>query len=141
MITYVLEDRLPTVEEHRALFTAVGWTPYTSPEVARALQRSLYGVVAVQDGAIIAMGRVIGDGGKFYYIQDVAVRPDCQCQGIGRALVDRLLAWIKADAPGEPFVGLFATDVAQQFYRHYGFDERREVLSGMWVVLPRESPG
>jgi GNAT superfamily N-acetyltransferase len=137
-LKYLLEERLPTPAEHRAMFEAVGWEPYTDTETALALQNSLYGVVVLRDGAVIAMGRVIGDGGKFYYIQDFAVRPDWQGQGIGRALMDRILAWIKVAAPHEPFVGLFATEVAREFYAHYGFAEHREVLSGMWMVVPRE---
>lgn len=118
------------------MFEAVGWTPYAPQAAEISLRNTLHSVLAFDGDRLIGMGRVIGDGGKFFYVQDVAVLPEYQGQQIGRAIMDRLIAWIKANAPHEPFVGLFATDVAQQFYRHYGFDERREVLCGMWVVLP-----
>jgi GNAT superfamily N-acetyltransferase len=138
MTAYTLIERLPTVEEHRAMFEAVGWTLY-APEAAEiSLKNSLFSVVAIrdQDDTVVGIGRVIGDGGKFFYIQDVVVLPALQRQGVGTMIVDRLIAWIKANAPHEPFVGLFSTDVAQKFYQHYGFEERREILSGMWTVLP-----
>ncbi len=130
-------ERLPTPQEHRAIFEAVGWQPYTAEEVATALANSLYGIVAVQAGLPIGMGRVIGDRGKFYYIQDFAVRPEYQGEGIGGAMLERLLGYIRATAPGEPFVGLFATPVAIPFYRRYGFEPHDDVLAGMWTVLHR----
>ncbi|MBN1563138.1 MAG: GNAT family N-acetyltransferase [Anaerolineae bacterium] len=136
MSDYQLIERLPTVDEHRVMFEAVGWTPYAPQAAEVSLKNSLFSVVVEQDSKVIGIGRVIGDGGKFFYIQDVAVLPDLQGQGIGQLIMDRLIDWIKTNAPHEPFVGLFATEVAQKFYQRYGFDERREVLSGMWAVLP-----
>jgi GNAT superfamily N-acetyltransferase len=133
---YPIIERLPTVEEHRAVFESVGWTPY-APEAAEiALRHSLYGVVVLHEGQVVGTGRVVGDGGKFFYIQDFAVRPEHQGRGVGTRMLEHLLAWIKGHAPHEPFVGLFATGVAIPFYRKYDFGERRDVLSGMWTVLP-----
>lgn len=131
-----LIERLPTIAEHRAIFEAVGWTPYAPAAAEVSLRNSLFSVVVERAGTVIGIGRIIGDGGKFFYIQDVAVLPDVQGQGIGTLIMDRLIAWIKTHAPHEPFVGLFSTQVAQEFYKHYGFDERRAVLSGMWTVIP-----
>lgn len=138
-MTYELIERIPTAEEHRTLFEAVGWPPYTPEETQQALANTRYGIVAVQDGQTVGMGRIIGDGGKFYYIQDFVIRPECQGQGIGQAMMDRMMAYIRDAAPGEPFVGLFATDVAIPFYGKYGFEPHTDVLSGMWVVLPKDA--
>jgi GNAT superfamily N-acetyltransferase len=80
--------------------------------------------------------RIVGDGGKFYYIQDFAVRPEHQGKGLGTRMLEHLLAWIRAHAPHDPFVGLFATSVAIPLYQEYGFSEHRDELSGMWTVLP-----
>lgn len=135
MASFEVVERIPTVEEHRALFEAVGWKPYAAEAAALALANTLAGVVVIDGDRLVGMGRVIGDRGKFYYIQDVAVRPDYQRQGVGRLIMDALLAYIKRVAPHEPFVGLFATEMAIPFYRAYGFDQRAEVLSGMWDVF------
>lgn len=37
---------------------------------------------------LLGMARVIGDGGLFYYIQDVIFIPEYQRQGIGTQLMD-----------------------------------------------------
>lgn len=136
-MTYELIERLPTPQEHRALFEAVGWQPYAPEDTAVALANSLHGIVAVQDGETIGMGRVIGDRGKFFYIQDFAVRPEHQGQGVGKAMLERLLAYIRAAAPGDAFVGLFATPAAIPFYRQYGFEPHTDALTGLWTVLHR----
>jgi ribosomal protein S18 acetylase RimI-like enzyme len=135
---YKLIERIPTPGEHRAMFEAVGWQPYTEAETGQALANTLYGVIALKDGAIIGMGRVIGDGGKFFYVQDFAICPEYQGQGIGTAMMDRMMAYIQSAAPGDPFVGLFATEMAIPFYRKYGFEPRTEILSGMWTVVQNE---
>lgn len=133
---YHLVERVPTVAEHRALFEAVGWTPYAPAAAETALANSLCGVVALDGERLVGMGRVIGDGGKFFYVQDVAVLPEVQGKGVGTLIMDRLLAWIKKNAPHEPFVGLFATGVAIPFYAKYGFEQHLDALTGLWTVLP-----
>jgi len=141
MSTYRLLERLPTPEEHRALFEAVGWHPYAPQAAAAALANSLAGAVVLEGDTVLGMGRVIGDGGKFFYIQDVAVRPEYQDQGVGRLIMDTLLAYIRRVAPHEPFVGLFATDVALNFYSHYGFAAQPFGLTGMGTILPVDNTG
>jgi GNAT superfamily N-acetyltransferase len=129
-------DRTPTVDEHRALFEAVGWKLYAPEAAERALQNSLFGVVAFDGETLIGMGRIVGDGGKFFYIQDFAVLPAYQGQGVGKQMMARLMDYIKANAPHEPFVGLFATGVAIPFYQQFGFEPHLDALTGMWTVLP-----
>jgi GNAT superfamily N-acetyltransferase len=139
MIDHVhLIARTPTVAEHRALFEAVGWKPYAPEAAEPALQNSLFGVVVFDGETLIGMGRIVGDGGKFFYIQDFAVLPAYQGKGVGKLMRQRLMDYIKTNAPHEPFVGLFATGVAIPFYEKFGFEQHLGVLTGMWTVLPGE---
>lgn len=135
MTDWSLVDRLPTAEEHRHLFEAVGWREYEPEAVEASLRGSLAGCVAILDGEAVAMGRVIGDGGKFFYIQDLAVVPHLQGRGIGRALLERLGERIRAQAPASAFVGVFATPEALGLYRDLGWDDRVGGLTGMGRIL------
>lgn len=132
----VLHDRLPTIDEYRDLCTAVGWAPVLNFDAAPAsLARSLLGVVATRDGRVVGMGRVVGDGAIYHYLQDVVVQPDLQRSGIGDAIVGRLVARIHAQAPERAFIGVFAATGTAPFYERHGFVEH-EALLGMFQVVP-----
>jgi len=47
-----------------------------------SLAHSVYGVVVVHADQVIGMGRIVGDGFMYFYIQDVAVLPEFQGYGM-----------------------------------------------------------
>jgi ribosomal protein S18 acetylase RimI-like enzyme len=134
-MTYRFVDAVPTVEEHGALAISVGWHgDFHWESVPASLAGSLCGVVAYDgDDQPVAMGRVVGDGAFYFYIQDVAVHPDHQRQGLGSQVVRRLRDQIEAMAGADCFVGLFATPDGQTLYAREGFVAENTV--GMWQVL------
>ncbi len=134
----VLHDRLPTLEEYRDLCTAVGWAPVINFDAAPvSLARSLLGVVAVVDGRAVGMGRVVGDGAIYHYVQDVVVHPEQQHRGIGDAIIGRLVALVSTRAPERAFIGLFAATGTAPFYGRHGFVVH-EALTGMFQVVQVE---
>ena len=138
MVTYV--DRIPTVAEHRALAERVGWADsFRWDAMPASLAGSCCGTVAMAaDRRVIGMGRAVGDGAFFFYLQDIAVDPDHQRAGIGREITRRLVAQVHRMAGGDAFVGLFATDGAVALYRAAGFDD--SAMHGLWQVV-RSEPG
>lgn len=133
-----LEDRLPTPSEHRRLAEAVGWAhAFDWPSQPASLAGSTLGVVAVTaDGEAVGMARVVGDGVKYFMVQDVVVLPDHQGRGIGRALLARVLDLIARRAPAPAFVTLFATAEGSALYRAAGF-EVGDMTGMVRVVDPR----
>jgi GNAT superfamily N-acetyltransferase len=120
--TYTLLDRVPTPGEHRRLAEAVGWAhAFEWETMPVSLRASLAGVVALEGGQAIGMGRLVGDGVKYFYVQDLAVLPAHQGHGIGTALLHRLLDHAARTAPATAFVGLFAADGAVPLYQREGF--------------------
>ena len=131
---WALVDRLPTPQEHRRLAEAVGWgDSFDWPSLPDSLAGSLAGVVAEDAGEVVGMGRLVGDGVLYFYVQDVAVLPGYQGRGIGAALVDRLLEQVRRLAPAHAFVGLFATAPAIPLYASRGFTAGD--MQGMFRVL------
>lgn len=109
-MTYQLIERLPSIEEYRTLCTAVGWQDVMNFEAAvGSLARSLYGVVVVHEGQTVGMGRLVGDGCIYFYVQDIAVLPEHQGRGVGRMVMEGLMSYVRANAPKQAFVGLFST--------------------------------
>lgn len=133
-----LENRLPTPAEHRSLAEAVGWhSAFDWDSLPASLDGSTLGVVAVSGHQVIGMARVVGDGVKYFYIQDVAVHPDRQSQGVGRALLTRTLELIAGRAPSPAFVALFATEAGAGLYESLGFT--RGDMTGLFQIIPPSS--
>jgi ribosomal protein S18 acetylase RimI-like enzyme len=132
-------DRLPSPAEHRTLAEAVGWEhAFDWDTMPASLTGSVCGVVAQEDGETVGMGRVVGDGVFYFYVQDVVVLPDHQGRGIGEEILRRLVAAVDAIAPPKAFIGLFAAGSSTDFYRRHGF-EVHEGMTGMFRVVPPPS--
>jgi GNAT superfamily N-acetyltransferase len=134
---YRLERRAPTVRELRALNDAVGWTdlPVDDDAVARGLAASLFGVVVLTAvGETVGSARVVGDGGVYFYIQDLIVVPAHQGRGLGDLLLDQVLAYLERAAPAGAFVGLMAVEGKAGFYARRGFAVRPPNGPGMSMI-------
>ena len=96
---YRLVDGPPAVEEYLELRRGSGLTPKRRDQAAAALAGSWAAVHVVCEagGPTVGMGRVIGDGGWYFHVVDMAVLPEHQRRGLGDAILtaplDRIRAW------------------------------------------------
>jgi GNAT superfamily N-acetyltransferase len=72
------------------------------------------------NGQEIGMGRVIGDGGCFYQVVDIAVLPEYQGKGSGKAIMREISGYIKREIPKSAHVSLLADGKAFE-YQQFGF--------------------
>jgi GNAT superfamily N-acetyltransferase len=129
-------ERMPTLQEYHELCTAVGWGAVMNFEAAEtAVPNSLYGVVVTHQEQVVGMGRIVGDGAIFYYLQDIVVLPEHQGKGVGRMLLNHLVNYVKSRAPEKAFCGLFAARGTEAFYEEFGFRAWLE-MTGMYQVVP-----
>ncbi|MBU2551549.1 MAG: GNAT family N-acetyltransferase [Proteobacteria bacterium] len=137
-VDWLITEGPPTVAEYARLRQAVGWPPVDPRAASAALNASLFAVrVALQDD-VIGMGRIIGDGGLYFYVQDVMILPEHQKGGLGRRIMQTLTRWLDDHAPPGAFVGLMAARGAAGFYRRHGFAERPPDAPGMFrIEAPR----
>ena len=127
-------ERVPTVEEYLGLREAVGWGRRDEQMTARGLASALYTVCVVHDGRVVGCGRVVGDGGLYFYLQDVIVLPAFQGQGLGRRIMQPILAYLDQHARAGAFVGLMAAQGVSDFYAQFGFAVRPPGRPGMFRV-------
>jgi len=80
------------------------------------------------------LGRVIGDGGIYYYIQDVFVHPNHQNKGNGKKIMDAIMNYFSAAIAPGTFIGLMAAKGAAGFYKKYGFECRDSDRPGMFKI-------
>ena len=69
------------------------------------------------------MGRIIGDGGCFFQVVDIAVLPAHQGKGVGKMIMKELKDWMDMNVPESGVVLLFADGRANELYRQFGFVE------------------
>ena len=63
----------------------VGRVAIPLPQAEAALRTGLFRVTAFCEGKAVGMGRLVGDGSMYWYIQDMAVLPEYQGRGIEKA--------------------------------------------------------
>ena len=83
-----LVDNILTPEDFVRLRTATGFADIPLEHVRKALQNGLINVSAIKDGELIGMGRLVGDGAMYWYLQEIVVLPKYQRQGIGAQLLE-----------------------------------------------------
>lgn len=112
-----------------ALFTAVGFQRDNDPDLLRAMIAGARWVISAWDGPLlVGVARGVSDGVSNAYVSTVAVLPSHQRQGIGRAMMTRLLA----DKPGVKWV-VHTSDAGEALYRSLGFVDATRML-----VRPRD---
>ncbi len=127
---YQVFHQPPTVTEFCALRKQAGWGE-TCPEMARqSLQNSLYSVCIRQSQKLLAMGRVVGDGAMYFYIQDVIVDPVYQGQGLGHEIMLNIEQYLQTAANKGATIGLMAAQGKTGFYLRYGYIERPSATLG-----------
>jgi ribosomal protein S18 acetylase RimI-like enzyme len=121
---YSIEVKQPTPTEFAQLREKVGWG-VTNVNMAKAsLENSLFHVTARVGPNLIGMGRVIGDGVMFFYVQDLVVDPDFQHQGVGDALMQKIEQYLIITAKKGSTVALLSAQEKEPFYSRYGYVER-----------------
>ena len=134
MVDIRLAERDALPEEYAALRRAVGWNEIGEHGLRTGLANSLYSVVLERDGEAIGCGRVVGDGGIYFYLQDVIVLPEFQGNGLGARIMDALQAYLDRVAGPGAFIGLMAADGVERFYERYGFERRPPGRPGMFRI-------
>jgi GNAT superfamily N-acetyltransferase len=136
---YQLLDRFPDIDDYRRLRAAAGLSPRSREAAARGLPHTIFGVSVLHGSEVIGMGRVIGDGGCFFVVVDIAVEPAHQRRGLGKRIMAAIDAWLRENAPASSNVSLFADGEARRLYAQYGFVETGPVSVGMDYTIRKPS--
>ena len=134
MADYNLVERIPTVKEYQILRDAVGWATLSKKQIQTGLQSSLFSVCVMHRDQIVGMGRVVGDGGIYFYIQDIIVHPLFQRKGIGRLIMNKIMSYLEATTQHGAFICLMAAPGVYGFYERYGFIKRPDDRQGMVML-------
>lgn len=126
----LIRHRQATADEYLQLRETIGWPLPDRKSVDTSLAQTLHSVCLESAGNLVAYGRVVGDGGIYFYIQDIIVVPDFRGQGLADIVMIELINYIDKQAPKEAFVGLFSVKGIETFYEKYGFKRRPDDTFG-----------
>ena len=127
--SYTWIDTVPPAEDFCRLRKIAGLSPRPLEAVQKALPNSCYGVHVLHQGQPVGMGRIVGDGALNLEIVDVAVSPEHQGKGLGRGIMERIVAWLDSHACKGAYVTLMA-DVPE-LYEKFDFKSVRPESEGM----------
>lgn len=132
---YTVTTDTPSIDDYCRLRRESGLSPKSTEAAARGLPNTIHAVQVHHQGEVIGMGRVIGDGGVFYQVTDIAVRPAHQGRGLGKAIMASLMAQLRASALPGAYVSLIADGEAHRLYAQFGFAPTAPKSIGMAQVL------
>ncbi len=130
------EDRL-SVAEYLELRESVGWKKLTERQAELALENCIYCISAYDEGKLIGMGRIVGDGAVICYIQDLIVLPEYHGKGVGSALIKYLKQYVtNLSADGEEMMlALMCAKGREGFYIKNGFTARPTENLGPGMII------
>lgn len=132
---YQICPRSPSAEEYVRLRAVSGLSPFAPEAVDKGLAGTIFAIVVQHQRKAIAMGRLVGDGGCFFQIVDIAVDPAHQRKGLGKAIMSELTRYIAENLPRSAHVSLIADVPANRLYETFGFVETAPASLGM-VLKP-----
>lgn len=100
--------------------------PKTPEGLKTTFSNSRFRCLVYRQGRLVGAGRVLADGLDCAYLCDVAVLPGHQGSGLGKAIVQRLVALSR----GHRRIILYAVPGKEPFYRRFGF---RRMLTAMAI--------
>lgn len=118
----IYRENALSYDDYYRLRESVAWLNFSREQTEKALNNSLYTVIAEDDGKVVGMGRMTGDG-LYYLIVDIVVQPDHQKKGIGSTIIDMMIDYVDRETPigGRSSVQLTAEKGKETFYEKRGF--------------------
>lgn len=110
-------------EELGKLLLAAADSRYSASDLEAIIAKSTAYVTARNSGKLVGFGRLLSDGAVISYINNMAVSPQYQGQGIGKAILERLI-----ETAGNVKSIFLYSDTADQFYLDHGFERSEKRL-------------
>lgn len=131
---YTIRLAIPAIATYQLLRVAAGLSAKSTEAAAKGLPNSLFAVQVLLGDEVVGMGRIIGDGGCFFQVVDIAVLPAHQGKGLGKRIMREITQFIETDVPPSAYVSLIADGQAQDLYAQFGFRHTAPASVGMALV-------
>ena len=119
-----LKDNILSAEDFVRMRLINGFAEIPVEHAAKALKNGLINVSVLYRGNLIGMGRMVGDGAMYWYLQEIMVLPEYQKMGIGTMIVEHLVEYAKQNSATGTFttIGGVSAKGKEPFYEKLGFE-------------------
>lgn len=111
----------PTTQSFLDIRQSVGWDNCSFDVTEKSIKSTLFWVSLSDGKKLVAIGRIMGDGAMYYYIQDVIVSPAYQGLGLGNQIMQQIENYLLENTSKHATIGLFASNGKEGFYQKYGY--------------------
>jgi ribosomal protein S18 acetylase RimI-like enzyme len=122
----------PSLSDYINLRLEAGMSGKSQEAAQIGLKNSLFAVTVYNESTLVAMGRIIGDGGAFFQVVDIAVKPAYQGKGLGKLVMRELMKYLDEHTYEGSYVSLIADAPANKLYEQFGFDYTFPISYGMY---------
>ncbi len=128
-----------TSKDFLEVIESVGFKTYSSEQVIKALENTMYMVKVEVDDKLAGIGRVVGDYSIVCCLSDICVKPEFQKKGIGLIIINELKKMIEDGVKeGEKMqIELTPTAGNEKFYQKAGFKYKPDVITGMYLWIKK----
>ena len=130
----VVEEGIP-IAVYQHIRIASGLSAKSDEAAEIGMKNSVHSVMIKENGEIIGMGRIIGDGGCFCQVVDICVLPEHQGRGVGKLIMGSIKNYIKTQLPDTCYVSLIADGDAFFLYEKFGFKDTMPRSKGMFLKV------
>lgn len=133
-----------TGEEFASLREAMGWPSVSLDAARQCIDEACFVWGARDDGRLVGLVRVIGDGILSFYVSDVMVHEESRGRGVGNELMKRLLDYLRTHAAPGATVAVVPLRGRESFYEEHGFAHAPKEIFGdsmLWLEPLRELLG
>ena len=109
----VLQNNVLQPQDFVRLRVLTGFADIPIEHAKRALDGGLINVSAIYGDQLIGMGRMVGDGAMYWYLQEIIVLPEFQKQGVGAKIVNHLVDYAVSHSTTGKFttIGVYTDNV------------------------------
>ena len=126
---------IPSPQEWMALRRSVGWATFPDDAVKKSLAATPFCVCAYDGETLVGMARILGDGVISFYIGNVMIHPDYQNSGVGKAILNEIMAYLREHAAPGAIASLLSIKGKKEFYTQFGFETRPDETHGCGMSI------
>jgi ribosomal protein S18 acetylase RimI-like enzyme len=122
---WIFESTLIDWEELSRLYKIAPLGDKKAGPLKTVFTNSMFKVFVLDGGKLVGAGRAVADGVDCSYLCDIAVHPEYQGRGLGKAIVVKL----KELSAGHRKIILYANPGKEDFYKKLGFRTMRTAMA------------